>query len=67
MSLVTEAMEDGVHSVRRAIKYGRYAAEDVIGDALHKMKRKPLQAIGVALAAGVLLGGYLSWAEFRRR
>jgi len=66
-SLVTEAMEDGVHSARRAMKYGRYAAEDAIGDALHTMRRKPLQVMGAALAVGVLIGGFLSWIEFRRQ
>jgi len=66
-SLVTDAVEDGVHSARKAIKYGRYAAEDAIAEAQHKVKRRPLQAMGMTLAAGVLVGGFLSWVEFRRR
>jgi ElaB/YqjD/DUF883 family membrane-anchored ribosome-binding protein len=64
---VTDAVEDGVHSARRAIRYGRHAAEDAIEEAQHKVKQKPLQAMGIALAAGVLIGGFLSWIEFRRR
>lgn len=80
-SLVTDAVEDGVHSALRAIKHGRYAAQDAIQsikhgrhvaqdaieEAQHKVKQKPLQAMGIALAAGTLLGGFLSWIEFRRR
>jgi ElaB/YqjD/DUF883 family membrane-anchored ribosome-binding protein len=66
-SVVTDAVEDGVHSARRAIRYGRYAAEDAIMEAQHKVKQKPLQAMGLVLAAGVLIGGFLSWIEFRRR
>ena len=66
-SLVTDAVEDGVHSALKAIKYGRYAAEDAIAEAQHKVKLRPLQAMGMALAAGVLVGGFLSWIEFRRR
>ena len=66
-SLVTDAVEDGVHSALKAIKYGRHAAEDAIAEAQHKVKRRPLQAMGMTLAAGVLVGGFLSWIEFRRR
>jgi len=66
-SLVNDAVEDSVHSARRAIRYGRHAAEDAIEEAQHKVKQKPLQAMGVALAAGVLIGGFLSWIELRRR
>lgn len=78
-SVLTGAVEDGVRSARRAIKYGRYAAEDAIHaikhgryvaqdaveEAQHKVKQRPFQAMGIALAAGVLAGGFLSW--FRRR
>lgn len=78
-SAVTDAVEDGVRSARRAVKYGRYAAEDAlqaikhgryvaqdaIEEAQHKVKQRPFQAMGIALAAGVLAGGFLSW--FRHR
>jgi ElaB/YqjD/DUF883 family membrane-anchored ribosome-binding protein len=66
-SIVTDAVEDGVRSARQAIKQGRYAAEDVIEEAQHTVKQRPLQAIGIALAAGVFAGGFLAWIEFRRR
>ena len=66
-SLVTDAVEDGVRSARQAIKHGRYAAEDVIEEAQHAVKQRPLQAMGIAFAAGVLAGGFLAWIGFRRR
>jgi ElaB/YqjD/DUF883 family membrane-anchored ribosome-binding protein len=66
-SIVTDAVEDGVRSARQAIKHGRYAAEEVIEEAQHAVKQKPLQAIGIAFAAGVLAGGFLAWIGFRRR
>jgi len=66
-SIVTDAVEDGVHSARQAIKHGRHAAEDVIEEAQHAVKQRPLQAMGIAFAAGVLAGGFLAWIGFRRR
>jgi ElaB/YqjD/DUF883 family membrane-anchored ribosome-binding protein len=66
-SIVTDAVEDGVRSARQAIKHGRYAAEDVIEEAQHAVKQRPLQAMGIAFAAGVLAGGFLAWIGFRRR
>jgi ElaB/YqjD/DUF883 family membrane-anchored ribosome-binding protein len=67
INALTDAVEDGVHSASRAIKYGRYAAEDAIMEAQHKVKQKPLRAMGIALAAGALIGGFLSWIKLRRR
>jgi len=66
-SIVTDAVEDGVRSARQAIKHGRYAAEDVIEEAQHAVKQRPLQAMGIAFAAGVLAGGFLAWIGFRCR
>jgi ElaB/YqjD/DUF883 family membrane-anchored ribosome-binding protein len=66
-SIVTDAVEDGVRSARQAIKHGRYAAEDVIEEAQHAVKQRPLQAMGIAFAAGVLAGAFLAWIGFRCR
>jgi ElaB/YqjD/DUF883 family membrane-anchored ribosome-binding protein len=66
-SIVTDAVEDGVRSAVRAIKHGGYAAEDVIEEAKHTVKQKPLQAMGIVFAAGVLTGGLLTWIGLRRR
>ena len=66
-SLVKDAVEDGVRSASQAIRHGRYAAEDAIEEAKHRVKQRPLQAMGLAFAAGVLAGGLLTWIGFRRR
>lgn len=66
-SAVTEAVEDGVRSAVRAMKHGRYAAEDVIEEAKHTVKQQPLQAMGVVFAAGVMIGSLLTWLATRRR
>jgi ElaB/YqjD/DUF883 family membrane-anchored ribosome-binding protein len=66
-SIVTDAVEDGLRSASQAIRHGRYAAEDVIEEAKHTVKQRPLQAMGIAFVAGVLAGGLLTWVGFRRR
>ncbi len=65
-SVVTDAVEDGVKSAVKAIKQGRYAAEDAIGEAKHTVKQRPLEAVGIAFAAGVITGGLLGWLISRR-
>jgi ElaB/YqjD/DUF883 family membrane-anchored ribosome-binding protein len=66
-SIVTDAVDDGVKSAIKAIKNGRYAAEDVLDDAEHAIKRRPFEAVGVFFAAGVVTGGLLTWIAARRR
>ena len=66
-SIVKDAVEDGVRSASQAIRHGRYAAEDAIEEAKHRVKQRPLQAMGIAFAVGVLAGGFLAWIGFRRR
>jgi ElaB/YqjD/DUF883 family membrane-anchored ribosome-binding protein len=66
-SIVTDAVEDGVRSAGRAIRHGRYAAEDVIDQAEHKVRQSPFQAMSIVFVAGMLVGGLLSWIGFRRR
>ena len=65
-AVVTEAVEDGVKSAMKTIKQGRYAAEDMIGDARHTVRRRPFQAVGVVFAAGVLTGTLIGWLASRR-
>lgn len=60
-SIVTEAVDDGVQSALRAVKQGEKFAEDTIHDAKYAIKRNPLQAAGIVLAAGVVLGCLITW------
>ena len=64
--MVKDAVDDGVRSATRGLKRSRYAAEDALDEARHTVKQYPLEAMGVAFGAGVLLGG-LACLIFRRR
>jgi len=60
-AVVAEAVDDGVRSAMRAAKQSRVFAEDKIHDARYAIKRNPLQAAGIVLAAGVVIGGLIAW------
>lgn len=60
-SVVTDAMDDGIQSARRAAKQGKAFAQDTIHDARYAIKRSPLQAAGIVFAAGVVIGSALTW------
>jgi ElaB/YqjD/DUF883 family membrane-anchored ribosome-binding protein len=60
-SVVTEAVDDGVRSALRAAKHGKEFAEDTIHDATRAIKRNPLQAAGIFLAAGIVIGSLITW------
>ncbi len=59
-TVVADALEDGVHAARRAMKHGLFVAEDLMDDAAHEVKRHPLEAVAttsiMAFAAGVAVG-----------
>jgi len=59
-SVVKDAVEDGIRSAMRAAKQSREFAEDKIHDARHAIKRNPLQAAGLVLAAGIVIGSLVT-------
>ena len=63
-SLAADAVDDGVHTARRAIKSVRRGVEE-LGDfkdeAVHRVKRHPLRALGVAGGVGLVLGLAIGW------
>lgn len=65
-TIVTDAVDDGVQAAIRAVKQGRDVAEDTIHDARYAIKRNPLQAAGVVLAAGILIGSLFTLLTTRR-
>jgi len=65
-AVVTEAVEEGVETAVKALKQGRTVAEDAIHDARYTVKQKPIQAVAVVFAAGVLTGSLIGWLSTRR-
>ena len=61
-----DRLDDGIRSARQAVKHSRYALEDIIEDAQHTVKQKPLGTVGVAFVAGILVGGVAIWLGLRR-
>jgi hypothetical protein len=61
------AVEDYAEGTRRAVRRGRLAAEDLIDEAAHSIKQRPLQTValtfGLAFGTGVLFG----WMASRTR
>ena len=54
--VVTEALEDGINSAKRAARHGRRAMEDLVDDARYQLKQRVLATAGVSLAVGVVVG-----------
>lgn len=50
------ALEDGITDAKRMIKRGRYAAEDLVEDTAHYIKRDPWRSVGTTFAVGFGLG-----------
>jgi ElaB/YqjD/DUF883 family membrane-anchored ribosome-binding protein len=58
-SLAADAVDDGVHAARRAIRSVRRGVEelaDLKDEAVHRVKRQPLKAVSVAVGLGLVLG-----------
>ena len=58
-SMARDAGEEGVHAAKRVMRRVRWGIErldDVKHDTAHRIRREPLKAIGIAAAAGVVIG-----------
>jgi ElaB/YqjD/DUF883 family membrane-anchored ribosome-binding protein len=63
-SLAADAVDDGVHAARRAIRSVRRSVEelaDLKDEAVHRVKRQPFKAVSVAVGAGLVLGLAIGW------
>lgn len=68
-SLAADAVEDGVHAAKRAVKSARRRVEklaDLKDQAAYQVKRRPFQALGVAVGVGLVLGVALARIGGRR-
>ncbi len=66
-SIVTDAMGEGVRSANHAITRSRDAAEDLLEDIRHRVKRRPMECVSIAFGAGILTGAMIAWLNLHRR
>lgn len=65
-SALTDALENGVHAVRRAAKQGTQAASDLLYDTKKRMQRSPFETIAITFAVGILAGSAITLLAKRR-
>jgi ElaB/YqjD/DUF883 family membrane-anchored ribosome-binding protein len=61
----SHAVEDAVTETKRFAKRGRYAAEDLMEDAAHRVKRDPLRSVALGFAIGLGMGALAVWVATR--
>jgi len=61
----SHAVEDAVTEAKRLAKHSRYAAEDLMEDAAHRVKRDPLRSVGFGFAIGLGIGALAVWTATR--
>jgi ElaB/YqjD/DUF883 family membrane-anchored ribosome-binding protein len=61
----SHSVEDAVTEAKRFAKRGRYAAEDLMDDAAHRVKRDPLRSVGLGFAIGLGMGALAVWMATR--
>jgi ElaB/YqjD/DUF883 family membrane-anchored ribosome-binding protein len=71
-SLAQDAIEDGVHAAKRAVKSAHQSIErleDIKDEGVHYVRRQPLKAIAMAAGIGLAVGMAAGWiiGRFRRR
>jgi ElaB/YqjD/DUF883 family membrane-anchored ribosome-binding protein len=64
-SITTDAVEDGVYVAQRALKTARRRLEDAQAETVHRVKRHPLEALGMAVGVGFVAGLALGWIAGR--
>jgi ElaB/YqjD/DUF883 family membrane-anchored ribosome-binding protein len=65
-SSASDAVEDGLYFAKRALKTAKRRLKDsadLRDEAIRRVKREPLKAVGLALAVGICVGMVLSSAS----
>ncbi|QQS48612.1 MAG: DUF883 family protein [Acidobacteriota bacterium] len=62
-----KVVDEGVESARRAYRRGRHAAEDMLDETEHRIKRQPLESVAITLGVGLGLGAVIGWLIGRNR
>src|SRR6058998_3465362 len=61
----SHAVEDAVTEAKRLAKRSRYAAEDLMEDAAHRVKHDPLGSVALGLAIVLGVGALVVWLATR--
>jgi ElaB/YqjD/DUF883 family membrane-anchored ribosome-binding protein len=61
----SHAVEDTVTEAKRFARRGRYAAEDLMEDAAHRVKHDPLRSVAFGFALGISIGALVVWVATR--
>jgi ElaB/YqjD/DUF883 family membrane-anchored ribosome-binding protein len=61
----SHAVEDAVTKAKRFAKRSRYATEDLMEDAAHRVKHDPLRSVGRGFAIGLGMGALAVWMATR--
>jgi ElaB/YqjD/DUF883 family membrane-anchored ribosome-binding protein len=62
---LSQTVEDSVYKAKRLAKRGRYAAEDLVDETAHRIKRDPLRSIAVTFGIAFGLGALTAWLATR--
>jgi len=65
-SAMAEAIDEGVDTIKRAVKQSSDAAEELMDDTTQRIKRHPVEATAVTFTLGVIVGGFIGWMMSRR-
>jgi ElaB/YqjD/DUF883 family membrane-anchored ribosome-binding protein len=65
-SVVTDALEDGVASVRLAARRGGDAAAELLNDTKKRVQQHPVETVAATFAAGIATGVAIGWLMRRR-
>ncbi len=57
-AVMAEALEDGIHAVRRVGKSTSDAAEELVEDTKERIKRHPTGTVIAAFLGGFIIGGF---------
>ncbi len=63
-SPATDPVDDGVHAAKRAITSVKRGVEELAelkDEGVHRVRRQPLGAVGMALGVGLVLGWAVGW------
>ena len=61
----SHAFQDTTIGAKRFAKRSRYAAEDLMEDAAHRVRRDPFRSLGIGLAIGLGIGALAVWMSTR--